>query len=90
MTKTSNSLRALGLAVAFALSGCVSSPREETATHYWEAQDPKLTKQRYNFDHTNCQEQSETNADGSLDPKSTSFSAYRDCMIKQGYTLRTY
>lgn len=24
------------------------------------------------------------------DPDSTSFTAYRDCMIEQGYTLRTY
>ncbi len=75
-------------ATVLLLAGCATStPETADATHYWES--TASTKQ-YQADHASCEQQTKVNADGELDANSASFSAYRDCMIEQGYSLRTY
>ena len=75
-------------ALVLFLSGCASTPPEpEGATHYWES--TASTKQ-YNADHSACEAETRVDAEGQLDANSASFAAYRDCMIENGYTLRTY
>ena len=81
---------ATGLSLMLAMSGCATtSPPVESdaATHYWES---SASTREYKADHSVCEQKSLVDADGKLDPDSTSFSAYRDCMISEGYTLRTY
>lgn len=74
-----------GLFVAMMLGACASpAPRP---THYWES---NASTKQYNADNSACEAQAQLDANGKLDPDSTSFTAYRDCMIQQGYTLRTY
>lgn len=71
------------------LAGCASTPSESKSrpTHYWESSAPA---KQYDADNAACQEKTQVQADGQLDPNSTSFEAYRDCMISEGYSLRTY
>ena len=81
---------AVVISLLLAMSGCTSttSATESTAaTHYWES---SASTREYKADHSVCEQKSLVDADSKLDPDSTSFSAYRDCMIKEGYTLRTY
>ena len=78
------------LFVAAGMTGCATTESGQTATnatHYWESTAP--TK-KYNADHESCEQKTEVDADGELNANSASFDAYRDCMIGQGYTLRTY
>lgn len=71
------------------VAGCAATEPQvaDGATHYWES--TASTKQ-YNADHESCEQQTKVDAEGQLDANSASFDAYRDCMIGQGYTLRTY
>lgn len=83
---------AAALTLALGLGGCAASaPQTQQpsadATHYW---DSTVSTRQYKADNAACQEKTKVNADGELDPGSTSFQAYRDCMISQGYSLRTY
>ncbi len=76
--------------LAAGLGGCATTKSDSTAsrpTHYWESS--KSAKQ-YSADNAACEAQTKVNADGQLDPNSASFEAYRDCMISEGYSLRTY
>ena len=75
--------------LTLAIGGCASAPQQQgaTATHYWES---NVSSRQYHRDHSACEHQTLVDADAALDPDSTSFSAYRDCMIEHGYTLRTY
>jgi len=76
--------------LALGLGGCASTPSSETAsrpTHYWDA---KVPEKQYNADNAACAAKTNVKADGQLDPNSASFEAYRDCMISEGYSLRTY
>ena len=75
--------------LAMGLGGCASTTPEprSKATHYWESD---VSSKQYNADHAACEAKTHVNADGQLDPNSTSFEAYRDCMISEGYSLRTY
>lgn len=76
------------LFVVWLAAGCASAPAEKSAaTHYWES---TATTKQYNADHSACEQRTQVDADGKLDPHSTSFEAYRECMIEQGYSLRTY
>ena len=76
------------MTTALMLSACASTSAEPVAaTHYWES---TVSTKKYNADNSACEQKTEVDADGQLDPSSASFSAYRDCMIEQGYTLRTY
>ena len=89
MTRMTTNAAIVLFACVFA-AGCSSTESTqsaEVATHYWES--TASTKQ-YNADHAGCEQKTAVNADGELDPNSASFDAYRDCMIEQGYTLRTY
>ncbi len=89
MTRLMNTT-AMALFAAAALAGCASSEPAQTAdsaTHYWQS---TASTRQYNADHESCEQKTEVNADGELDANSASFDAYRDCMIEQGYTLRTY
>ena len=67
--------------------GCATAPEAPAPTHYWESD---VTLRQYHRDHSACEAATHVDAAGQLDPDSTSFSAYRDCMIEHGYTLRTY
>jgi hypothetical protein len=85
------SLLHAGLAI-FLISGCTSQAPQQVgasarATHYWES---TASSKQYRSDHASCEQRTEIDANGELDPNSTSFEAYRDCMIEQGYTLRNY
>jgi hypothetical protein len=90
---TNTTLKALVLGSILALTGCagtgpdLSRSDSTGATHYWES---TASTKKYNADHAACEQQTRVDAEGQLDPDSTSFGAYRDCMIKQGYSLRTY
>ena len=89
MTRVITNAAIAFIAIVF-IGGCAGTePAQmaEGATHYWES--TASTKQ-YNADHAGCEQKTAVNADGELDPNSASFDAYRDCMIEQGYTLRTY
>ena len=75
--------------LALGLGGCASTESNHVAkpTHYWESSAPA---KQYNADNAACAAKTQVKADGQLDPNSTSFEAYRDCMISEGYSLRTY
>ena len=73
--------------LALVAGGCATPPASPAPTHYWESD---VTSRQYHRDHSACEQASLVDADGQLDPESTSFSDYRDCMIEHGYTLRTY
>ncbi|MGE0622698.1 MAG: hypothetical protein AB7I04_23985 [Pseudomonadales bacterium] len=76
--------------LASSLGGCASTTTSDAKarpTHYWEANVPA---KQYNADNAACEAKTQTRADGQLDPNSPSFEAYRDCMISEGYSLRTY
>ncbi len=77
-------------ALLFLAAGCASTGQPQTAeraTHYWES---TVSTKQYNADHAACEQSTEVDANGELDAQSASFDAYRNCMIEQGYTLRTY
>ncbi|MGD8416808.1 MAG: hypothetical protein PVH91_07110 [Pseudomonadales bacterium] len=87
-------LVALASALPLALGGCAASSQhtqtgqtQTAATHYWES---TASSKQYNADNAACEQKTKVDAEGKLDPNSTSFQAYRDCMISQGYSLRTY
>lgn len=78
------------------IGGCASSGQDSvkpaqreqaSATHYWES---TASSREYKVDNAACAQKTEVDADGKLNPNSTTFDAYRDCMIEQGYTLRNY
>ena len=75
--------------LALSLGGCASTPSATPArpTHYWES---NVSSKQYDADNAACAERTKVDANGQLDPSSTSFEAYRDCMISEGYSLRTY
>lgn len=76
--------------LAIFMAGCAANQQPESdaqATHYWES---TATKRQYSADHAACEQSTKVDANGELDANSASFEAYRDCMIGQGYTLRTY
>lgn len=76
--------------LALGLGGCASTPTQSASvrpTHYWEANVPA---KQYNADNAACEAKTHVQANGQLDPNSPSFEAYRDCMISEGYSLRTY
>jgi len=76
--------------LAIIMAGCGSTEPtqgDSQATHYWES---TASKRQYTTDHAACEQATEVDANGELDPNSTSFDAYRNCMIEQGYSLRTY
>jgi uncharacterized lipoprotein len=77
------------IALVAILGACSTTKEPVAATHYWYSDESTSTRE-YNADNTNCEKQTQLDASGKLDPDSTSFSAYRDCMIKNGYSLRTY
>ena len=86
----------IGAVFVLCAGGCASSgpdsvqspqPEKASATHYWES---TASSREYKVDNAACAQKTEVDADGALDPNSTSFDAYRDCMIGQGYTLRNY
>ena len=87
MMRRSLTVFAAAAGLAFLAGGCASSPDDPAATHYWQSD---VTSRQYHRDHSSCEEATHVDAAGQLDPESTSFSAYRDCMIEHGYTLRTY
>jgi len=88
--KGTKGILASALTILF-ISGCTSQTVEPSnasrATHYWES---TASSKQYRSDHAACEQRTEVDANGELDPNSTSFEAYRDCMIEQGYTLRHY
>ena len=76
--------------LAILMAGCASTEPTQSgsqATHYWES---TASKRQYSADHAACEQATQVDANGELNPNSTSFDAYRNCMIEQGYTLRTY
>ena len=75
--------------LAMGLAGCATTSPDTRAkaTHYWES---NVSAKQYNADHAACEARTHVDADGQLDPNSTSFEAYRDCMISEGYSLRNY
>ena len=74
--------------VSALMTACAATaPEKDDATHYWQS---TATTKQYNADNSACEEKTAIDADGQLDADSASFSAYRDCMIERGYTLRTY
>ena len=90
MNSLKRAASSLGVAAAILLGGCASTETAAPAadaTHYWES--TASTKQ-YDADNSACEQKTLVDADGKLDPNSTSFAAYKDCMIKEGYSLRTY
>ena len=79
---------ALIAAILTLVSGCASAPAEEAqATHYWES---SATARQYRTDNRACEQASLVDAEGELDPDSDAYESYRNCMIEQGYTLRSY
>ena len=77
--------------LALFMTGCATTEQpasdSQAATHYWES---TASKRQYSADHAACEQSTQVDANGQLDANSASFEAYRDCMIEQGYTLRTY
>ena len=83
------------LTFLFLVGGC-SANQLAQATHYWEGE-KSTAEQSYTFNEAQCRrsvdsQDYERNVQGNTEFLSSSegFSIYKECMLNQGYVLRTY